>query len=245
MLMRSFFLNINNGYFINLFSIMHILLIILVGCVLFIVIKNKNFFSNLSNKNKRTLRLLFGILLIINMLIRRGSFLYYGVYDWHKHLDINFCNFTSIVFIIYSFTGNKKILNCAYYMSFIGPFIAILLPSTNLNPLGYAFYSFLLIHHIIYIFSFIFMFMEGLKWDNKNLWRTVEFLIIYFIVVFIFDISFGVNYNQPLTFVNNIILRNNFLYTLSQNSIIVYTLYFFIISLQLFIADKVAKKIIL
>lgn len=239
--MQNFLLNLNDSYRISLFSIPHIILIIVTLLIVTIVICKKNIFKNLSEKQKKVIRYTFGSILVLNMIIRRGSFIYYGVYDWHRNLDINFCNFTSIMFIIYCVSGNKKILNISYHMSFIGPFIAILLPSYNLLPNSYSFYSFLLIHHIIFIFNFIFIFMEDLKWEKKLMPKVLEFLLIYFSTIFVFDYCFNVNYNLPSTFINNSLLNISLINNLSANNISVFIIYFLIIMGLLLLGNKVLK----
>jgi len=241
--MREFLLNYNNSKTISLFSFCHILMICITLLLIITIILNKNKFIKLNDRDRIIIRYIFGIILILNMIIRRGSFIFYGVYDWHYHLDINFCNFTSIMFILYTFTGNKKILNICYHMSFIGPFLAIIMPSYNLNPLGYSFYSFVLLHHIIFIFSFIFIFTEKLEWTNKLLFNVIEFLIIYYVTIFVFDYFFKVNYNFPLTFVNKSLIKLPIISNIVDNNIIVFVISFIVIIMLLLLGNIILKKI--
>lgn len=225
--MEKFLLNLNENYNISLFSPFHMILILITMLIVSIIILNRKKITSLSSTKKKIIRYSFGVLLIINMIIRRGSFIFYDVYSWERHLDINFCNFTSILFILYCFSGNKKILNIAYHMSFIGPLIAIFLPSSNLLPQTYSFYSFILLHNIVFIFSFIFMFIENIKWEKDLKYKFYKFLLIYYSIIFVFDYSFKVNYNLPLTFVNNSLLQVpviNFVCTNIYTSYMVYIL---------------------
>jgi len=201
--MKDFFLNNNKNLIISIFSDYHIALIILTFLIICLVINNRNIFINMDIKNKKRIRHSLAIILLINLVLRRGSFIYYGVYDWHYHLDINVCNFTSILFIIYGLTGYKKIYNLCFYMCFIGPLLSILLPSVNLSPLNYSFYSFVIIHHVIFIYNIIFMFNENLKIEKNNIKNVILFLIIYFFIIYIFNLIFKTTYNMPLTFLNN------------------------------------------
>jgi len=241
--MREFLLNFNNNYSITLFSAPHIGLMLITFLLLIFVIYNKNRLKDLSTKTKKIIRYTFGFILLLNMTIRRGSFIYYGVYDWHYHLDINFCNFTSILFMIYCFTGNKKILNVCYHMAFIGPLLAIILPSYNLVPLGYSFYSFIIIHHLLFVFGFIFLFFEEIDWNKKQMIKVIEFLSIYYSVIFVFDHCFNVTYNYPLTFVNASITKISFISYLANNNIIVFIIYFIVLFSLLLLGNITLKKL--
>lgn len=229
--MREFFLNLNNTSSISLFSIPHITIIVITSIIAFIIIYNSNKISQMNKNVYNFLRVAFGVILILNIIIRRGSFIYYNVYNWRIHLDINFCNFTSLMTIAYCFTNNKKILNICYHMAFIGPLIAILLPSYNLMPYGYAFYSFLIIHHLLFLFILFSVFANKLKFTKELNFESLKFILVYFVTIFTFDYFFNVNYNMPLSFVNNSIIDIPFINILANNHIIVFIIYFIIISL--------------
>lgn len=240
--MKSFLLNYNN-YSISLFSLYHILLMSLTFLILLIVIINKKKIKNFKPKTKKIIKYTFGVILIINLIIRRGSFIYFNVYDWQKHLDINFCNFVNLLTIIYIFSGNKKVLEKTYYMSFVGPLLAVILPSYNLQPLTYSFISFILTHHILLIFNFIFIFMDDLRYDKYRINRVLRFLIIYFVIIYTFDYSFNVNYNMPLTFINTTLLNNPLIKIIASNVILTYIAYVLVINLLLIIGDFTLKYI--
>jgi len=224
----KFLLNQYNDFIVEIFSIYHFLLILLTFLFVILIINNKELFINIKNKEKRKLQILLAFILIINWIIRRGSFIYYGVYNWQYHLDINFCNFTNILFLIYCLTNNKKIYNISFYMSFIGPLIAIIIPSVNLSPLNYSFYSYIIIHHLIFIFNIMFMYIENIKFNEKEYNKTIIFLIIYFSIIKIFNLVLKTTYNNATSFVNenlniNFILNNQIL------TAIIYILIIFIL----------------
>lgn len=227
--LREFFLNLNNTSSITLFSIPHILMISITFILAFIIIYKRYKISKIPPKLYNIMRILFGIVLVLNFILRRGSFIYYNVYNWRIHLDINFCNFTSIMTIIYCFTNNKKILNICYHMAFIGPLIAIILPSYNLMPYGYAFYSFLILHNGVFLFILFSIFANKLEWSKERRFQTIKFLIIYYVIIFTFDYFFKVNYNMPLSFVNVSITNIPFINFLANNNVIVFCIYFIII----------------
>ena len=232
--MINFFLNQNNNFVIELFSIYHFLFIFVTFLIIDLIILDKDKFLNLNIKQKKNIRFLLSTILIINFILRRGSFIYYGVYNWKYHLDINFCNFTSLLFFLYCITGSKKIYSICYYFAFIGPLLSILIPSSNLSPLNYSFYSFLILHHIIFIFNIIFMFIENYKYNKKDLQNTILFLLLYIIIIYIFNFIVNTTYNMPLTFVNINILNLNFINILLDIKYIEFFIMFLVIYLLIY-----------
>ena len=237
--MKEFFTNQNNGMMIEIFSMWHIVLIIITLLLVDLIINNKEKISIISNKNKKIIRITFGIFLLFNMIIRRGSFIFYDVYNIQNNLDINFCNFTSIIFMIYAFTGNKKIYQLCYYMAFIGPLTAIIFPSVSISPLNYSFYSFIIIHHVVFIFNFIFMYFENEELKIKNI---IFYILLYFIIIYVIDYIFNFNYNKPLFFINDDIKNNKLIIYLLEKKLLSYVTLIFIIFFQI-INGKIISKI--
>lgn len=232
--MRNFFLNQNNDFVIELFSINHFLFIFVTFLLVLLIIINKEKFLNLKYNYKKMLRYTLAIILLINFILRRGSFIYYDVYNWQYHLDINFCNFTSILFFIYCITGSKKIYKVCYYFAFIGPLLSILIPSSNMSPLNYSFYSFIVLHHLVFIFNIMFMYIENYKYNKKDFIKTIWFLILYIIIIYIFNFFMNTIYNTPLSFVNINILKNKVTMVLLRVKYIEYFIMFLIIGLLIY-----------
>lgn len=236
--MKGFLLNQHTNLIISIFSKYHIGLIILTFLLVCLIINNKEKFINMNEKKKKVSRYTLAGILIINFILRRGSFIYYGVYNWKYHLDINFCNFTSIMFLTYSLTGNKKIYEICYYMAFIGPFASILCPSVNFSPLNYSFYSFIILHHTIFIFNIMFMYAEKLEYKKNALKKIIIFLVIYFSTIYLFDFIFNTTYNMPNSFLNKAILDNKVIKVCLN---IKYLVMYSIVSINIFIARKFLK----
>ena len=232
--MRNFFLNQSNDFVIELFSIYHFLFIFVTILIICLIIIDKEKFLNMNTKNKKYIKLTLSIILLINFILRRGSFIYYDVYNWQYHLDINFCNFTSILFFVYCITGSKKIYKVCYYFAFIGPLLSILIPSSNMSPLNYSFYSFIVLHHLVFIFNIMFMYIENYKYNKKDFIKAILFLILYIVVVHIFNFFMNTTYNTPLSFVNINILKNNITMVLLNVKYIEYFIMFLIIGLLIY-----------
>lgn len=241
--MINFLLNQNQGLEIKIFSIYHLFFIVLTFLICLLIIINKNYFINLKNSKKKKLRYIIAFILIINFILRRGSYIVFNIYDYHYHLDINFCNFTSIVFLIYCLTGNKKIYNISYYMILTGPLMAILLPSANLSLLNYSFYSFVILHYLIFISNLIFMYCEDYKYSKENFIKYLIFITLYSVLVYLFNFIFGTSYNLPLSFVNNNLDNSLIIRIVSYNDLTLYlTFYGFVIGLP-FLAKELLKRL--
>lgn len=203
--LREFFLNQNDDMLIEPFSIMHFILILMTILIMLLIYKKRD------KINLKTSRIILAVILVINLVLRRGSFIYYGVYDYHYHLDINFCNFTAILMLIYSLTGNKKLYKYCYYMVFIGPLLSILFPCLTFSLKNYSFYSFLILHYILFIFNFIFYLKEDISFSKENLIKVIKFIFGYFIIVYMIDYLFKFDYNKIDTFINMDIFIINYL----------------------------------
>ena len=203
--LRKFFLNQNDDMLIEPFSIMHFILILMTILIMLLIYKKRD------KINLKTSRIILAVILVINLVLRRGSFIYYGVYDYHYHLDINFCNFTAILMLIYSLTGNKKLYKYCYYMVFIGPLLSILFPCLTFSLKNYSFYSFLILHYILFIFNFIFYLKEDISFSKENLIKVIKFIFGYFIIVYMIDYLFKFDYNKIDTFINMDIFIINYL----------------------------------
>ncbi len=235
--LRKFFLNQNDDMLIEPFSIMHFILILITIIIMLLIYKKRD------KINLKTSRIILAVILVINLVLRRGSFIYYGVYDYHYHLDINFCNFTAILTLIYSLTGNKKLYKYCYYMVFIGPLLSILFPCLTFSLKNYSFYSFLILHYILFIFNFIFYLKEDISFSKENLIKVIKFIFGYFIIVYMIDYLFKFDYNKIDTFINMDIFIINYLrnYGLIISYFIMIITIIFLLTLASFILMKKNK----
>lgn len=240
---KKFFLNQNSDLSIRLFSIWHITLIIITLTIILIIVTNKDKLIKCDKNTRKKIRIFFSCILILNIILRRGSFIFYNVYDYHLHLDINLCNFLSILYIIYGITGSKKIYPICYYFTFIGPLIAILFPCVNFSTLNYSFYSFLIIHYFLFIFNIIFLYLENYKYNKKDLQNTIIFLIIYFIIIYLFNYLFNTTYLSPTEFVNDDLLNNIIIKIIFNSKLLTYVVYYLII-VSLLLIGKICLKIL-
>lgn len=194
--MKRFFLNLNSGMNFSFLSFSHIVFTIVTFLIVMLIYLKRKKIVKFNSRRILIYRWLAGVIILITIAIRRGSFLYYGVYNWKYHLDIGFCNITSILFILYCFTGNRKINRLLYYCSFCGPFSAILFPSIDIAMNNYSFFVFILIHNVVFIFTFLFTVYYQLEFSKKAHRNTIFILLIYVFIVYIFNLIYGTNYNS-------------------------------------------------
>lgn len=218
--MKEFLLNYNDGINFSIFNNYHYLLLTITFIISLLVLFNCSFFKNLKVTTKKKIRIVYGLILLILFIVRRGSFLYFGVYDWTHHLDIGFCNFINLLLIVYCFIGNKKIYNVCYYGIFMGPLTSIMFPVINIGMNNYAFIVFLIIHNITFIMNIVFAIFEDIQYSKKKFISTLFVFLIYYFLILTFNNIFDTNYNllnnllsnslKNIT-VLNVILSNRFL----------------------------------
>lgn len=237
MKLRQFFLNQNDDMLIEPFGIIHLILIIITFLIMLIIYKKRE------KMNLKTSRIILSVILVINLILRRGSFIYYKVYDYHNHLDINFCNFTALLMLTYSLTGNKKLYKYCYYMVFIGPLLSMLFPCITFSLKNYSFYSFLILHHVLFIFNFVFYLKEDILFSKEDLIKVIKFIFGYFIIVYLIDILFKFDYNMIDTFINQDIFIINYLrnYGLIVSYLIMIIVIILLVKLASFILMKKNK----
>lgn len=186
-----------NHCFINykFFNVVHGITLFAVFIVFISILYNKKRIGNIGNVNKKRIRIIFGIILMVFFILRRGSFIYYDVYTWKLHLDIEFCSMTSIMFIIYCLGGNKKIYNICYYCAFCGPLLSILIPVVDIGINNYSFINFIMIHHVVFLMNIVFAIFEKHIFSRKKAIIAHGFMIMYILACYGFNIIFGTQYN--------------------------------------------------
>lgn len=236
--MENFFLNKNSLLRMRLFNMYHFFLILIVFLLVALIVVNKEKFINMTKEKHKKLRLILAFLLIGTLIIKNVSLLYFNAFDWKKNLDIGFCGFTNIMFILYCITGSKKIYPICFTMTFIGPLLSILIPSFDISPLNYNFYSFIIMHHLIFIFNIMFMYIEGYTYSKKVFIKSIIFIFIYTILIYLFDIFTGAVYNHPLAFVNIKFVDYGIIKLLSYNYLTLILTFYFVASIMVIISKK-------
>lgn len=215
--MKSFLLNKNVGINFSIFSFAHIVLLFITYVLFLLIIINKNRIKNISSECKKIIRIFFGLILLVAFIVRRGSFIYYGVYDIKYHLDLGFCSATALLFIIYCFSGSKKIYKFCYYAAFAGPLLSILFPSINISINNYSFVVFVLFHNVIFLMNLIFCLFQDMKKNTVESIKIAGIYDTYLFVINILNLFLGWSYNKLSNFIPIKYLNNKLIYNLSNN----------------------------
>lgn len=202
--MKNYFLNYNQGINFFIFNNYHLILLFMTFAISLYLLFNYSFFKKMNNQTKKKIRIIYGFLLLVLFVIRRGSFLYFDVYNWKNHLDIGFCNFINLIFIIYCFTGDKKIYKICYYGAFMGPLVALMFPVINISINNYAFLVFVILHNVTFIMNLIFVMCEDIKYSKKDFVNTILIFFVYYCLTLVFNNIFNTNYNL----LNNLLASN-------------------------------------
>ncbi len=238
--MKNFLLNYNYGLNFNFLSFIYIILILITIFCLIKITKHQEIIRKI--KNKKTIRISVGIFFLLVMIIRRLSFVFYGVYDWHHHLDINFCSMTNIIFVIYCFTGNVKIYKLCYYMIFSGPLMAILFPSVNVSINNYSFFCFVVMHHLIFIINYIFLIFNNIKFSKKDFIISYILIVLFVAFTYIFNAVYDTNYNTLSSFLSFRFSMIPFFHFIANNHILSNLSLVLINYIFLYIAIRVMKN---
>lgn len=216
-LVENFFLNRNEPIANSMFSSINFVLLIFTFTFIYVLTSYKD---KIKSINPTKIRYITGSIILFNWILRRGSFIFFGVYNYKYHLDIGFCSLTSILFMIYCFTNNKKLFNLVYYLSFCSLLIAILFPSVNYDPNNYRFYSFIIIHHFSFIMIILFSMVNNLEANYKNCLINSLIIIIIYSSICLFNIFVGTDYNSLLSIINSEFLEIKTIQYICENYIL-------------------------
>ncbi|MBE6138403.1 MAG: hypothetical protein E7173_01490 [Firmicutes bacterium] len=216
--MREFFLNKNLSTFqFKIFNVFHLISLVITFAIFIFIIYNRPNITNISSKRKKQIRIAFGIILLLFYIVRRGSFLYYGVYNWRYHLSLGFCNMTSWLFIIYCFSGNKKIYNLCYYCAFCGPLLSIIFPVINIGINNYSFVNFLMLHHVVFLINIVFAIFEKKEYNKEDMVISYVYMICYILSTYLFNFIFGTHYNELGQLISNSIKQHELISYATKN----------------------------
>lgn len=218
--MKNYLLNNNVGIEFCLFSIIHLIILIVTYLIIILILFNKKKISNISNKQKKKIRIIVGVLFLLIIIVRRGSFIYYGVYNWKMHLDLGFCNMANLLFVLYCFTGSSKIYNICYYFVFGGPLLAMLFPSVTVSINNFSFLAFIIMHYGLFLFNIIFAIFENKKYQVKEALIGISTGVIYFLITMIFNNVFNTAYNEFNSLISKSLQFNKFIVFLNKYRLI-------------------------
>lgn len=191
-MIKEFFLDEVVGIPFKLFGIIHF------GCLAILIVLLVLIYKNRQNikmiKNKKKIKIIMFVILMSNMLIWYGSYIYYGIYDIKIHLPLHFCFIAGSLFMLYLITGWKNLYKITFFFTFIGPLPAVLLPDLVSSFDAYIFYQYFISHHLLMVFSYFVLYMDDITITYKDAIHTLISGNILFITMMNINEIWGTNY---------------------------------------------------
>lgn len=206
--MRDFLLSKNRNFPFELFGKQHILMIIitLYLFVLIFIFRKKIF--KLSERTFNILRIMFIFIILGNMLLYRGSYIYYGVYNIKIHLSLYYCHIVNYLFVIALLINYKPFYKFVYGLCWIGPIWTVIFPDFLVGIDCFIFYSSFISHNLLLVFITFILVLKGIKYNFYDFLKCLFIAMSIFIFTNVVNYDFGTSFNKPDTLLNDYIKFN-------------------------------------
>ena len=98
-MIREFFVNEAPKFLFKQFGLIHCIFITIPIIVLIIMYINRNKISKIPVEKSKKILKIGAIILLLNMIIFTFGFLYFGVFDYTKHLPLHLCFIANYIFM--------------------------------------------------------------------------------------------------------------------------------------------------
>lgn len=203
--MERFFLSRNTNFEFELFGFQHMILIFITVIGLILIYKFRFKINNLNEKQIKKIRYTIISLILINMLLYRGSYIYYGVYDIKKHLSLYYCHIVNYLFVFCLIINYKPMYKLIYILVWIGSFWTVLFPDISGGIDCFIFYCSFISHNLVLLFITFMICKYKLKLNLKNLLYCFVVCVIIFVVTYVINYDFGTDFNSPYSILKDYI----------------------------------------
>lgn len=205
-MIREFFVNESPKFLFKQFGFIHNIFILSTILGVLLVYKYRNKISKIpKNKSKKVLKVI-AIILLINMIIFTLGFLYYGVFDYKRHLPLHLCFIANYMFMYGILFEKEWILKYTIFLSFIGPIPAILWPDFISTIDNFEWWQYVISHHVFIIASFFSYYALNYKIEKKNFIKVFVFTNFLMLLMYPFNIMFNTNYIFSTEIPENVML---------------------------------------
>lgn len=205
-MIREFFVNESPKFLFKQFGLIHNIFILSTIIGVLLVYKYRNKISKIpKNKSKKVLKVI-AIILLINMIIFTLGFLYYGVFDYKRHLPLHLCFIANYMFMYGILFEKEWILKYTIFLSFIGPIPAILWPDFISTIDNFEWWQYVISHHVFIIASFFSYYALNYKIEKKNFIKVFIFTNFLMLLMYPFNIMFNTNYIFSTEIPENVML---------------------------------------
>ncbi|XMB87009.1 TIGR02206 family membrane protein [Mycoplasmatota bacterium WC44] len=169
----------------NLYSIEHIIPLIL--CIIFVSVmyRNRRFFREW--KYEKHFRISLVSLMIfceITIILWRGLT---DTYNITHTLPLHLCSFSAIAIEIVLLTKSQKIMDYVYYISISGAFVAMFYPDLRYSYVQYRYWEFFIFHVLIVFSTFYMVFVHKLVPSKISAFKCLFVIHIISIPIIIFN----------------------------------------------------------
>ncbi len=193
-MLKEFFVNESPKFLFKQFGLIHNIFIIIpiIGLILIYINRNK-IYKTLKKKSKKILKII-AIILLLNMIIFTVGFLYYGVFDYKKHLPFHLCFIANYMFMYGILCEKEWILKYTIFLCFIGPIPAILWPDFISTIDNFEWWQYVLSHHLFILSSFFSYYALNYKIEKKDFIKTFVLTNFLMLIMYPFNLLFDTNY---------------------------------------------------
>ena len=189
----KFFSKLPGIFVFENYALIHLLSIILSLIIIILIYIARNEIKKWKYHDK-FMRYLMASIMLLNMLIYYISEIIMETYSYKYHLPLHFCFISGFLFMYILYTNKKKWFKIIYFFSFAGPLPAIIFPDLIVGPDRFMFWQWYISHLFFIICSMYCLFVLDWKVEKKDMFLSMIYANIIFIIVFIFNIFFKTNY---------------------------------------------------
>lgn len=193
-MIREFFVNETPKFLFKQFGLIHMIFSIIPVIALIIIYINRNKIAAIPKEKSKKILKISAIILLLNMIIFTFGFLYYGVFDYTKHLPFHLCFIANYMFMYGILFDKEWILKYTIFLCFIGPIPAILWPDMVSTIDNFEWWQYVISHHFFIIMSFFSYYALGYKVKINNYIKVFIFTNLLMFIMYPFNLHFGTNY---------------------------------------------------
>lgn len=193
-MLREFFVNETPKFIFKQFGIIHNLFILFAIIGLIIVYLNRNKIANIDKEKSKKILKICAFILLLNMIIYTGGFLYYDCFDYKRNLPFHLCFIANYMFMYGILFEKEWILKCTIFLSFIGPIPAILWPDFISTIDNFEWWQYVISHHFFIIVSFFSYYALNYKVEKINYIKTFFLTNALMLIMYPFNLIFDTNY---------------------------------------------------
>lgn len=195
--MENFFLSRNSNFGFELFDWQHKILLIITLFLFLLLFIFREKISTMNYRNKKIFEKIIIAVILINMFLYRGSYIYYGVYDIKKHLSLYYCHIVNYLLVISLIIKYKPFYKIVYTLSWIGSIWTIIFPDISGGFDCYILYTSFISHNLLIVFTSVILVMNSFCISVKDTIKGIAVSIFIFLFTYAINKDFGTKFNSP------------------------------------------------